>query len=78
MHQTFAQCINTLCINVDPTTAMLDLQSPMYVLGDIHGNYKDLNYLSKNIVQVGFLLGLVFGCCSLAVGSPTTSLASFL
>eukprot|EP00668_Euglena_longa_P042281 GGOE01055857.1.p1 GENE.GGOE01055857.1~~GGOE01055857.1.p1 ORF type:complete len:471 (-),score=156.20 GGOE01055857.1:399-1781(-) len=53
--QTFAQCINTLCINVDPTTAMLDLQSPMYVLGDIHGNYKDLNYLSKNIVQFNSL-----------------------
>jgi|Transcript_82965 diadenosine tetraphosphatase ApaH/serine/threonine PP2A family protein phosphatase len=48
---TFAACINTLCVNIDPTTAILDLKSPVYVLGDIHGNYKDLNYLSKNVIQ---------------------------
>ena len=49
--ETFAACINTLCVNIDPTTAILDLKSPVYVLGDIHGNYKDLNYLSKNVIQ---------------------------
>jgi len=45
----------------------------MYVLGDIHGNYKDLNYLTKNIIQVPrqlcAALGAIFNDARSACGT---------
>jgi hypothetical protein len=38
-----------------PDPVMLDLESPVYVMGDIHGNFKDLQYFMANLIQFGHL-----------------------
>eukprot|EP00668_Euglena_longa_P038682 GGOE01049735.1.p1 GENE.GGOE01049735.1~~GGOE01049735.1.p1 ORF type:complete len:870 (-),score=284.69 GGOE01049735.1:7-2616(-) len=34
---------------------LLQLDSPVYVMGDIHGNFEDLLYFMKNLIQFGHL-----------------------
>jgi hypothetical protein len=58
--QRFAQDIMSLCARVKPIleneTRCLFLESPCYVLGDIHGNLEDLNFFADNLWKIGINL----------------------
>jgi hypothetical protein len=59
----FANHIITLCDSVgdvfEDEPKCLELQSPTYVIGDIHGNLEDLHFFSDNLWKLGnFFLSL--------------------
>eukprot|EP00164_Ancoracysta_twista_P019090 GFYU01033394.1.p1 GENE.GFYU01033394.1~~GFYU01033394.1.p1 ORF type:complete len:567 (-),score=158.77 GFYU01033394.1:205-1905(-) len=58
--EAFARDVILLCSRVEELllkeSKVLELQSPLYVFGDIHGNMTDLLYFSKNIWTFGMSL----------------------
>eukprot|EP01091_Cochliopodium_minus_P014529 TRINITY_DN4946_c0_g1_i1.p1 TRINITY_DN4946_c0_g1~~TRINITY_DN4946_c0_g1_i1.p1 ORF type:complete len:775 (-),score=194.86 TRINITY_DN4946_c0_g1_i1:41-2365(-) len=58
--QEFLQLCIPLCQQVQKVMAedpvLLSLSSPSYVLGDVHGNYKDLQFFSKSFWNFGLKL----------------------
>ena len=55
-----AEKLLELCEQLKQTLAdpvLLRLTSPMYVMGDVHGNFEDLLYFMRNLVQVRTVWG---------------------
>ena len=55
---SFARVLEHLCTGVEEILKtqdypMLQLQSPIYILGDIHGNFADLDVYLSNLINFG-------------------------